>query len=110
MSIAAAQSRDRVLAPFRLTSEPLAKEILDAWFDQTELDPTEVPNIEKVKQAASKERWAPVRAALKQAAELRDRGKRDEAEAIWHGIEALYHDDPGAAEILQAVAAARKQE
>ena len=28
-----------------------AKEILDAWFDQTELDPTEVPNIEKVKQA-----------------------------------------------------------
>ena len=35
----------------RLTSEPLAKEILDAWFDQTELDPTEVPNIEKVKQA-----------------------------------------------------------
>jgi len=61
------------------------------------------------KQAASKERWAPVRAALKQAAELRDRGKRDEAEAIWRGVEALYHDDPDAAEILQAVAAARKQ-
>ena len=35
----------------RLTNEQLAKEILDAWFDQTELDPTEVPNIEKVKQA-----------------------------------------------------------
>ncbi|HEV2685189.1 MAG TPA: RpiB/LacA/LacB family sugar-phosphate isomerase [Actinomycetota bacterium] len=35
----------------RLTSEPLAKEILDAWFDQTELDPTEIGNIEKVKQA-----------------------------------------------------------
>ena len=35
----------------RLTSGPLADEILDAWFDQTELDPTEVPNIEKVKQA-----------------------------------------------------------
>jgi ribose 5-phosphate isomerase B len=35
----------------RLTSEPLALEILDAWFDQTEVDPTEVPNIEKVKQA-----------------------------------------------------------
>jgi hypothetical protein len=24
-------------------------EILDAWFDQIELDPTEIPNIEKVK-------------------------------------------------------------
>jgi ribose 5-phosphate isomerase B len=35
----------------RLTSEALAKEILDAWFAQTELDPTEVPNIEKVKAA-----------------------------------------------------------
>lgn len=35
----------------RLTSEQLAKEILDAWFSTTELDPTEVPNIEKVKQA-----------------------------------------------------------
>jgi ribose 5-phosphate isomerase B len=35
----------------RLTDKPLAKEILDAWFDQTELDPTEIPNIEKVKQA-----------------------------------------------------------
>ena len=35
----------------RLTSEPLAREILDAWFGTTELDPTEVPNIEKVKSA-----------------------------------------------------------
>jgi ribose 5-phosphate isomerase B len=35
----------------RLTSEPLAAEILDAWFGTTELDPTEVPNIEKVKSA-----------------------------------------------------------
>ncbi|MGZ4207082.1 MAG: RpiB/LacA/LacB family sugar-phosphate isomerase [Actinomycetota bacterium] len=35
----------------RLTSEALAREILDAWFDQTDLDPTEVPNIDKVKQA-----------------------------------------------------------
>src|ERR671918_766889 len=33
----------------RLTSAPLADEILDAWFSTTELDPTEVPNIEKVK-------------------------------------------------------------
>ena len=35
----------------RLTDEPLADEILDAWFSTTELDPTEVPNIEKVKRA-----------------------------------------------------------
>lgn len=35
----------------RLTSAPLADEILDAWFSTTELDPAEVPNIEKVKQA-----------------------------------------------------------
>ena len=35
----------------RLTTEPLANEILDAWFSITELDPTEVPNIEKVKRA-----------------------------------------------------------
>jgi len=35
----------------RLTSEQLAREILDAWFDQTELDPSELPNIDKVKQA-----------------------------------------------------------
>jgi ribose 5-phosphate isomerase B len=35
----------------RLTSEAVALEILDAWFDQTELDPAEVPNIEKVKEA-----------------------------------------------------------
>jgi len=34
----------------RLTSEALALEILDAWFDQNELDPTEAANIEKVKQ------------------------------------------------------------
>ena len=61
------------------------------------------------KQAAGKERWAPVRAALKQAAELRDQGKREQAEAIWRGVEALYQGDPDAAEILQAVAAARKQ-
>lgn len=35
----------------RLTSEQLAREILDAWFDQAALDPTEVPNIDKVKAA-----------------------------------------------------------
>jgi len=35
----------------RLTTAPLADEILDAWFSTTELDPAEVANIEKVKAA-----------------------------------------------------------
>lgn len=35
----------------RLTSEPLAREILDAWLGTTEIDPTEAPNIAKVRAA-----------------------------------------------------------
>ena len=35
----------------RLTSEPLAREILDAWLSQTEIDPSEAANIDKVKRA-----------------------------------------------------------
>jgi ribose 5-phosphate isomerase B len=35
----------------RLTSAPLADEILESWFSTTELDPAEVPNIDKVKAA-----------------------------------------------------------
>lgn len=35
----------------RLTSEPLAKEILDAWLSTNEIDPTEAENVEKVKRA-----------------------------------------------------------
>lgn len=37
----------------RLTSPALAKEILDAWFSTSTLDPAEVPNIERVKAADS---------------------------------------------------------
>jgi hypothetical protein len=66
-----------------------------------------IAEVDKV--AANEQRWAPVRAALKQAATLRDQGQRPAAEAIWNGIEALYRDDPHAAAILQEVAAARKQ-
>lgn len=33
----------------RATSEVVAKEILDAWFSTTEIDPSEKENIEKVK-------------------------------------------------------------
>lgn len=35
----------------RLTTPALADEILEAWFDQTELDPEELDDIAKVKQA-----------------------------------------------------------
>jgi ribose 5-phosphate isomerase B len=35
----------------RLTTPALAKEILDAWFSTTELDPAERENIERVKSA-----------------------------------------------------------
>lgn len=35
----------------RLTTEQLAREILDAWFATIELDPTEVPNIERLRRA-----------------------------------------------------------
>lgn len=35
----------------RLTTEQLAREILGAWFDQTEIDPEEAGDIEKVKRA-----------------------------------------------------------
>lgn len=35
----------------RLTSEAVAREILEAWLSQTEVDPAEVPNIERVKRA-----------------------------------------------------------
>jgi ribose 5-phosphate isomerase B len=35
----------------RLTSEPLAREILEAWLGENRVDPAEVPNIERVKRA-----------------------------------------------------------
>jgi serine/threonine-protein kinase len=58
-------------------------------------------------QAADKERWAPVRAALKRAAALRDEGKMADAEQIWAGIESLYGAEEGSGEILREVQAAR---
>jgi serine/threonine-protein kinase len=61
------------------------------------------------RRAAAKERWEPVRAALKRAAALRDQGKNAEAERIWQGIEELYRADPTAQDILQEVQAARKK-
>ena len=61
--------------------------------------------------AVARGRWAPVHAALKRAAKLRDQGKRAEAEQIWSAIEALYASEEAAAqEILREVRAARKKE
>jgi len=37
----------------RLTSAPLADEILEAWFSITDVDPAEVSNVDKVKRADS---------------------------------------------------------
>ncbi len=47
------------------------------------------------------ERWAPVRRALREARDLRDQGKRAEAEAVWQGLEELYGKDPSAAPVLE---------
>ena len=46
---------------------------------------------------------ASVREALQRARQLRDQGKRTEAEAIWSGLEALYAGDATADGILQEV-------
>jgi serine/threonine-protein kinase len=49
---------------------------------------------------AAQKRWQPVRKALARARQLRDDGKRGEAEEVWRGVEALYRDDPSAQGIL----------
>jgi hypothetical protein len=59
------------------------------------------------KSAADPKRWDSVRAALQRAEALAKQGKLQEAEAIWHGIEELYRNDPAARAILQQVQAAR---
>jgi hypothetical protein len=52
---------------------------------------------------SEEKRWQSVREALARARQLRDEGKRDEAEAIWQGIEGLYEKDPSSAAILKEV-------
>jgi hypothetical protein len=48
----------------------------------------------------AEQRWEPVRKALEHARQLRDEGKRGEADEVWRGVEALYRDDPSAQGIL----------
>jgi serine/threonine-protein kinase len=54
--------------------------------------------------APSEHRWDSVHKALQRARQLRDDGKREEAETIWQGIEELYQGDSSAKEILKEVA------
>lgn len=61
------------------------------------------------KDAAEKDRFKSVHKALTRAKELHEQGKQADAERIWSGIEALYRDDPSAAEILGAVKRARQK-
>jgi serine/threonine-protein kinase len=49
------------------------------------------------------QRWKPARESLARARELRDQGKREEAEAIWKSLEELYANDNSAAPILDEV-------
>jgi hypothetical protein len=61
------------------------------------------------KGAAATERWQSLKPVLDRAANLRDLGKRADAEKLWAGIEELYRNDPWAADLLRQVAQARKK-
>jgi serine/threonine-protein kinase len=59
--------------------------------------------LEKLRNLSDEHRWDSVRQALQRARELRDQDKRQAAEAIWQGFEALYRNNPAAREILQEI-------
>jgi predicted Ser/Thr protein kinase len=104
----------------RLRDEGQYAEALKAWkqvgtlFDGIE---SEKEWVEKAKDGSKKltvlltsdKRLAPVRAALRRAADLREQGKIEQAEAIWREIEAVYGDDPGAVEIMKELRTAKKK-
>jgi serine/threonine-protein kinase len=73
------------------------------WVAQAE---QELAKLDKLQ--PSPERLAQARAALKRANELRDQGKRQEAERIWEGIEDLYRDDHSFRDLIKEVRAARQ--
>jgi serine/threonine-protein kinase len=58
---------------------------------------------------STEKRWKPARDALARARELRDQGKRDQAETIWSGLDELYKNDKSAAPILDEVKRDRGQ-
>lgn len=55
------------------------------------------------KRAPSEHRWDSVRKSLARARQLRDDGKRKEADTIWQGIEDLYQGDSSAKVILAEI-------
>lgn len=64
--------------------------------------------LEELKKSARNEaRWKPIKAALQRAGELQRRGKREQAEVIWQGLEDLYRSDPTAAFVLEEIRKAR---
>lgn len=65
--------------------------------------------IELEKGAENQDRFKEVRPSLERAAALHRQGKRAQAERIWTALEALYRDDPGAAELRAEIGRARKQ-
>ena len=58
----------------RATSEVVAKEILDAWFE-AEPDPTEAQNIEKVRELDRRRAGRPARSRGRDGAALRPRSR-----------------------------------
>ena len=64
--------------------------------------------IDLEKAAANPDRFKAVRPALDNAATLSRAGKRAQAEEIWTALEALYANDPGAAELLAEIKRARQ--
>jgi hypothetical protein len=53
---------------------------------------------------------AEIGGALRKAREHRAAGRREQAEAIWNGLEQLYRDDPNAAEVLNAIRLERQKQ
>jgi serine/threonine-protein kinase len=65
------------------------------WVNKAKIELAKLQNLPE------EHRWDSVRQALERARDLRDKGKRQEAEKVWQGIEDFYRDNPSAREILQ---------
>jgi serine/threonine-protein kinase len=72
--------------------------------------PSELPWVRKAKEqeeapaekvADVKRQWGPVREALRKVKELREAGKKDEADAIERGLRELYENDPDGLKLLK---------
>jgi serine/threonine-protein kinase len=81
----------------------------DVDSEQTWVSRAQRALVELEKDATAQDRWRSLKAALERAAQLRDQGRRADAEKIWAGIEELYKNDPWAADWLKQVEKARRQ-